>query len=137
MAICTFERKAALIFIDRMLAALEAKPMTRAEMEVELFASKTKMLNYIRHLHGGETKRIYIKRWASTSGPNAPVYAVGDLPDAPKPRPLTDEERAKLEWKRIRANQDRYENAKAAARIRLAISKIRGKPQGIFAALGI
>lgn len=125
MAICTFERKAARIFIDRMLAALEAKPMTRAEMEIELFASKTKMLNYIRYLHGGETKRIYIKSYEEreTGGRN-PRYAVGNKKDAEPLGSKTESQRYRIR----KADPERHRRYLAKLRAAAAAKRSRANP---------
>jgi hypothetical protein len=84
----TFDSALSRMFVERMLAALGRQRMTRAEMEVELFASKTKMLNYIRHLHGdtGAEKRIYVAKYLDLeNGGRVPLYAAGNKKDA-KPR---------------------------------------------------
>jgi hypothetical protein len=104
--------------------------MTRDEVQCLLGIGKKPTLQYLRHL-SEEPKRIYIKRWTSY----AAVYAVGNKADAPKPKPLTPQERAKMEWARIRSDRERYEIAKAAARVRLAISRVRVTPQHWFSAL--
>jgi hypothetical protein len=136
MATYTFERTAALIFIDKMLEALSKRPMTRAEMEVELFASKTKMLNYIRLLHGGtgEAKRIYIVSYdeRETGGRN-PRYAVGDKLDAPPLGSKTMAQRHRLR----KANPDKHRRYLAKLRAAAAAKRSRAKPTTWLTALGI
>lgn len=134
MAICTFERKPALAFIEKMLKALEAKPMTRGEMEVALFASKTKVLNYIRLLHGdtGADKRIYIASYdeRATGGRN-PRYAKGIRPDAKPPGTKTEAQRYALR----KADPDKDARHLAKLRAAAAVKRSRAKPVTWFAAL--
>lgn len=109
----TFTSDAAQRFIKRMTDALEAKPMTRSEMESALFASKTKVLNYIRCLHGGDEKRIYVCGYDElpTGGRN-PRYAVGNLPDAPPLGTRTNAQR----WAIIKSDPEKHEARKEMLR---------------------
>lgn len=120
--------------IALLLSELTKQPMTRDEVQCLLGICKRSTLAYLAHL-GAEPRCIYIKRWAVTGGPLAPVYALGNRPDAVRPPSLSDQERSKLEWQRIRSDRDKYDKAKAAARVRAAIHRMRGKPQPWFAAL--
>jgi hypothetical protein len=120
------------------LTELKALPMTRDELQCLLGLSKPAMRRYIDHLRDPENKRIFIAAWrGSTKGRFAPVHALGDKPDAPQPTALTRHERNALQWRRIKADRDRHDRVKASARVYGAINRMRGKPQGIFAALGI
>lgn len=136
MAIQTFERAPALMFIEKMLAALAEKRMTRAEMQHELFASKTKVLNYVRYLHGdsGQPKRIYVCGYEqkSTGGRN-PRYSVGNRPDAKPPRQRTEADR----FAAIKADPERHARRKAKLRAKAASKRSLSKPHGPFAALGL
>lgn len=104
MAKVTFSTKPSLLFIERMITALKATPMTRQEMQETLFASRSKVVNYIRHLHGDDNgvKRIFIESYnvPDGKGGRVPRYAVGDSPDASTPGKETEAER----WARIKAN---------------------------------
>jgi hypothetical protein len=138
----TFDSELARLFIDRMLTALKNKPMVRTEMQAELFASKTKMLNYIRHLHGdtGGKKRIYVISYDDmpTGGRN-PRYAVGDNPDAEPRGARSMSER----WVIIKG--DPVKHAAYKARLRAGARKrgippkkpAKSKIASPFAALGV
>jgi hypothetical protein len=124
---CTFERTAALAFIEKMLAALADKPMTRSEMESALFASKTKMLNYIRLLHGdtGEEKRIYIASYDErVTGGRNPRYAAGNKKDAKPLGSKTEAERHRIR----KADPDRHRRHLAKLRAAAAAKRSRTNP---------
>lgn len=110
--------------------------MTRGEMEQELFASKTKMLNYIRMLHGdaGEEKRIYIVSYddRATGGRN-PRYAAGNKKDATPPGTKTMAERHKIR----KADSERHQRYLARLRAAAAAKRSRVKPTTWLTALGI
>lgn len=111
----TFDSENARRFIERMLAALAEQRMTRAEMEAKLFASKTKVLNYIRHLHGGAgaEKRIYVCKYLDMpNGGRNPQYAVGNKRDAKPLGSRTMSER----WARIKS--DPAKHAQRLAKLR-------------------
>lgn len=136
MANCTFERRAALLFIDRMLGALSERQMMRSELETELHASKTKVLNYLRLLHGdtGQSKRIYICGYVqSDNGGRTPKYAVGNRPDAKPLGSRTDSER----WKLIKADEDKHRRYLAKLRAKAAIKRSIKKPITWASALGL
>lgn len=142
MAKETYESRSAQRFIERLLEALEAQPMTRSEMQEILYASRSKAVNYIRHLHGDDNgiKRIFICEFSKgPRGGRVPRYAVGDLPDAVPPPALTFAER----WEQVKATPSRHARKKAAAREqdrRKGIPPRRvAKPDAklFFAALGL
>lgn len=130
----TFDSKLALLFIDRMLAVLAEKPMNRTEMQAALFASKTKMLNYIRLLHGDldAPKRIYIVSFdACDNGGRVPRYAPGDKPDAAPLGSRTEAER----YAARKADAERHRRYLARLRAAAAAKRSRAKPTTWFAAL--
>lgn len=130
----TFTTPKAAAKIERILAALKQQPMTRDELQCLLGISKPTMRRYIAHLRA-EPRRIFVKRWLRTMGLPAPVYALGSRKDAPLPRTPTRTERNQEEWRRIKADPDRHDRVKAAARVYGRISRVRQAPQPWFAAL--
>ena len=132
----TFESDSAQLFISRMLKALKAKHMTRAQMQAELFASKTKVLNYIRYLHGdtGENKRIYISGYEDReNGGRNPIYAEGNRPDAVPPGKRTSAEY----YKRRIATDEKHSRHLAKLRVKALEKRSRTKPVSIWSALGL
>jgi hypothetical protein len=136
MATYTFEHETALTFIEKMLRALTERPMTRAEMQQRLFASKTKMLAYIRFLHHGtgQPKRIYIASYdeRETGGRN-PRYAVGDKDDAPPLGAKTMAQRHAIR----KADPEKHRRHLAKLRAAAAAKRSRAKPVTWLSALGI
>lgn len=66
----------------RIKAALEKRPMTRAEVMEASGVTREHALRAIRDHHGAD---IYICRWIQTTRKPAAVFAIGTHPDAPKP----------------------------------------------------
>lgn len=137
VGIHTFTSPKAQAKIERILHALDNLPMTRDELQCLLGVAKPTMRRYLTYLRS-EPKRVYIKRWRSSgSGRFSPIYAAGNLPDKPEPVGMSRRERNILQWRRIKADQDRHDRVKAAARVHAKIQRVRMKPNGIFSALGI
>jgi hypothetical protein len=135
VGIHTFSTPKAKAKIDRIVTELEKMPMTRDELQCLLAVAKPTMRRYLTHLRD-EPKRIYVKRWRSSgSGRFSPIYAAGNLPDAPEPIGMSRRERNVLQWQRIKADRDRHDRMKAAARVNGAIKRVRAAPQPWFAAL--
>ncbi len=130
----TFTTPKAQAKIARILAALEQQPMTRDELQCLLGIAKPTMRRYIAFLTTAQ-RQIHVRRWKRTTGQLAPVYAVGSRKDAPQPRIATRTERNQLEWQRIKADPDRHDRVKAAARVYGRIKRVRQTPQPWFAAL--
>jgi hypothetical protein len=88
--------------------------LTRAEMCMHLGLSRFLLSSVVTRLylaHKMVPKRIYIKRWVheddtTTRWYPKSVYAIGDLPDAkkPKPRPMKENSRKWREKERYRVN---------------------------------
>lgn len=135
----TFESDNAKLFINRMLDALKDEPSGRAKLESAVFASKTKVLNYLRYLHGdtGAKKRIYICGYDDLpNGGRSPVYAVGNLRDAEPRGSRTMAQR----WEVIKADPEKHAQYKRRL-IKYARKKgippRKRKPVSPFAALGL
>lgn len=141
MATYRFTSELAEKFIARLLELLdEDRPergLTRAEIEAALFASKTKVGSYIRHLRGdAETpRRIYICGYADSDeqGGRVPRYAAGNHRDAKAPGRKSNAER----WAIVKATPEKHDRRKARLRADAARNRARQKPHGPFAALGV
>lgn len=117
----TFTKRPALLRIERILAALAAKPMTTPELAEAIHLSSTWCAMYVKHLHS--TKRIYISAWvyhvegSDRMYPRA-VYRPGTHSDAFKPAPLTEAERGRRAWKLVRDDPERRIQVNARRRAR-------------------
>lgn len=135
----TFDSENAQLFIARLLDALREERAGRATLEKKLYASKTKMLNYLRFLHGdtGAKKRIYICGYDDLpNGGRSPIYAVGNLKDAAPRGSRTMSER----WQIIKADPEKHSQYK---RRLIKYARKKGVPPrkreavSPFAALGV
>lgn len=98
-------------YVDVFLAVLAEEPHTTAELAElagcdERFAFA--VCSRLRHPTKRLPKRIRVLRWVRHAmdddrrGQFTPVWALGDAPDAPKPRPLTQKEIARYNYKKHR-----------------------------------
>lgn len=82
-------------------------PMTAAELERLMNRSRPSVNESLRLLRRSTPKRIHIHRYDrqpdGTRGRCVPVYAVGDLPDAPEPGGLSSKQRNEKYRQRHRA----------------------------------
>lgn len=126
---------------EQIIAILKRGPRTTAQLSEVMHIVRAKVNDHLRKLRVDGNKRIYIKHWnhpalvarPGTGGDWAPVYAIGDKPDAPKPKKETSKDR----HRRLMQDPVYREDRKKGARKRYQITKLRKKPQGIFAALGL
>lgn len=118
---------------ERVIALLQRKPMTAKELGDALDLAPARARWYINQLRTCEPKRVYIKRFSPNfAGYPAPVYAVGNKPDAvytPKTRRQVHQE--------AMLDPDRRQRIQARTKLRHFIESKRKKPNGIFGALGI
>lgn len=79
-------------------------------------------------------KRIYIKSWRHPGkrGDWAPVYMIGNKPDAPKPKETRAERHAK-----DKADADKYERILAKRRAASRVKTATSKPSNWLSALGL
>ena len=119
MGVVTLETGRAQARLARVLKLLQAEHLTPAQIAAEVFISKRWIYPYIAALMA-EPKRIYVVRWqrAAVNGEPSPVYAAGDLPDAPKPAPRTAVQRSQGVRDRLAADLDRQEVQLARRRAR-------------------
>jgi hypothetical protein len=103
--------------LERMRAALQSSPMTAMEAAERLGVSKPHARNCLRHLREGEEKQVYVCDWRFHTSQSSPVYALGNLPDVPRPR-FSKIEHWKRYRDRVRADPERYAKRLAAERAR-------------------
>ena len=92
-------------------AFIERGPMTKLEVMAAIGADRDRLgatLSRLSRASKKQPKRVYIVQWVSDVDVSArcylrPVYAIGDAPDAPKPKP----EKAKAVVARYRKNNRR------------------------------
>lgn len=118
---------------EQMTALLRKSPMTAQQLGDQMHIVKARALMYL-----GEMKRenaIYISRWLRPEGAGAwaPVYALGNRADKPSSKGETSGQR----HARLMRDPEHAEEERARRRRRYAVERLRGKPQGIFAALGL
>ena len=130
----TFETAKAQARLARIVGELAARPMTIGDLERLLGITTMAVRRYLTHLRAAP-RRVFIKRWLPTGGLPAPIFAAGSRRDAPKPVTKTRQERNRQDWLRIKADPDRYDRVRAAARVHYRIHRLRGRPQPWFAAL--
>lgn len=130
----TFETAKAQARLARIVGELAARPMTISDLERLLGITTMAVRRYLAHLRAAP-RRVFIKRWAPTGGLPAPIFAAGSRRDAPKPVTKTRQERNRQDWLRIKADPERYDRVRAAARVHYRIHRLRGRPQPWFAAL--
>jgi predicted ArsR family transcriptional regulator len=103
----TFTTAPARLRLARIKEVLQHECLTAAQLAAEVHISKRWVLPYITHLH--DAGEIYIKDWAVLGmGQPAAQYALGNLPDKPRPKPKTAKQRGRAYRKRIRADVERH-----------------------------
>lgn len=103
----TFTRKPALQKVELILKTLRIGK-TRIELESFINLDKRTLISYLAHLHA--TGQIHIAAW-TRDGEHfypRPIYKAGAGVDAPKPGPLTETEKQKRAWARLKADPERY-----------------------------
>lgn len=107
-----FNRPASLAKIDRILEMLTKRGMTVHEVSDALPLTKRNTLDYLTHLH--KCGRIFIEKWVRDVDHSErmyprPMFRAGiNRDDAPKPEPLTADQRKKRAWARIKEDPDRH-----------------------------
>lgn len=79
--------------LDSIVALLEDEPMALVELAAHVPITLRWVREYVKLLLKGSPKRIHVCGWRRNS-PGSPsrLYAAGDQPDAPKPKPRTNTE---------------------------------------------
>lgn len=116
---------------------LRAKPMSATQLGQALATSPGWARNLVARLRAA--KQVYIGGWQSFGSGIAPLYALGAREDVP--RPPIDPKNAYARLKRRRETDDHarevYERDLRRRAVNSKIKKLKAKPQGIFAALGV
>lgn len=126
---------------QQILKLLKEKPRSAQQLVGSIHVVKKTISVYIAQLRRPDSRKLYIIRWLApgVAYPGAraaswvPVYAVGDKPDAQKPKRETKAER----YARQKQSEKFLEAERRRARIYYVVKKTRKKPNGIFGALGI
>jgi hypothetical protein len=117
----------------RLVEMLQRSPMTANEIGDALDLAPARARWYISQLRTCEPRRVYIKRFEANYGAYpAPVYAVGNKPDAV----YTPKTRADV-YRDVMADPDRRRRVLTRNKLRHLVASKRKKPNGIFGALGI
>ena len=111
MNLMKFTRSAALTKIDRVLKALEQATMTAHEVSEMLPMSQRHAQEYLNHMMA--KRLIYIASWSRNVDHSdrmypRPVYAAGNKRNAPKPAPLTKEQRKARAWAITKQDPERH-----------------------------
>lgn len=113
----------AAILITRLL---QDKQLTMRQVSDALGMKTDTAETTIRRMR--KARQIYIAKWTPLgNGRPRPIYALGDLPDAPQPKPQTKAQKAKREWQRTKRDSERYLNYLAYARAKY----LRSKPAAV------
>ena len=110
----------------QILALLEDRPRTAKDVVHQMGLQRARI--YIFNLQAAG--QVYIKGWkqGAAGGYPAPVYAVGDLPDLPRPAASTQYEKNARHWARLKADPHRHG-------LLLQRNRMRKKPQTWLSAL--
>lgn len=109
----TFTRKGSRAKIDRILQVCR-HGRTRQELEIILALTRRTTLSYLVFLH--ETGQLHISSWKREGIGQfypVPVYTTGPGVDALKPEPLSETEKQKRSWAKLKADPVRYAQHRA------------------------
>lgn len=117
---------------ERIMRLLESKKMTILQLSAEMHLSHQWTRHLIAELR--QANRVHIGAWQRQLAGIAPLYAIGDKRDMPKPQ------HTKTEWQRLKARikadpdaKERYEQSKKRRQLKARIERM--KPVTWFAAL--
>lgn len=115
-----------------LLELLQEDAQTAEQAGIRLNLSTSRARSYISELR--KQRKAYIKRWQHPGkrGDLAPVYALGNKKDAPKPRTTRAQQ-----YKKEKSDPDKYDRILAHRRKLYAIQKATSKPQTWLSALGL
>lgn len=117
----------------RLIEMLQRTPMTANEVGEALELAPARARWYISELRKSTPRRLYVKRFEpNVGGYPAPVYAVGNKPDAV----YTPKTRADV-YREIMADPDRRRRILTRNKLRYLVESKRKKPNSIFGALGL
>lgn len=115
--------------VARMLKCLESGGKTRVELSELLFMSRNACYRCIRHLQHSEPKRIYLQNYSHPGkrGNLAPVYAIGNKPDAKHPGRPSRAERRKREMASLKADPERLDLYKSKRSVKNKVYRMKQK----------
>lgn len=105
----------------QVLEALSESPSTCDDMAKTILVCRETVVKTLRHMR--DMNMVYVKRYKPSRvfrGRPAPVYALGNRPDAPSPR-LTKSDH----FKRVKANPETHDLYKAKQRARARIREVK------------
>lgn len=109
----TFTRKASRAKVDQVLQACKLG-RTRQELEIILGLSRRTTLSYLLHLH--DSGQLHISGWTREGIGQfypVPIYKTGAGVDVQKPPPLSETEKQKRAWAKLKADPVRYAKHRA------------------------
>lgn len=100
--------------LQAVVAGLELRPMTAAQIGEHVGMSRALAWQYLDFLHGSRPKRAFVAGWFPTGRKLSAIYALGAYPDVDKPMPIR-------RWRReqsaeAKAAQQRQNDARQAAK---------------------
>lgn len=119
--------------MGRIMKELE-KGRTAQEIAKASFLAFSTVHKYMDEMHAAGWT-IYVRTWRRTGELNqwAPVYAIGNKPDAPRPAPKTRRDFYLAE----RADPNKVKKHAAGKQRSRMLQQLRAKPNTIFGALGL
>lgn len=84
--------------------ALEGRAMSVRQITDELKMRRRTVTHYMREMREAEPKLVHVVSWVDAQ---TPIYALGDGPDKPAPRPLTRKRRRKREYTRLKRDPEK------------------------------
>jgi predicted ArsR family transcriptional regulator len=116
----------------RIVALLAEEPRTSAQISEAISRSTSRVNKYLSELRAEGRKQVYIAGWQHPGkrGDLAPIYALGDLQDAPKPHESrADRYRKEVATHELRSRKNAKRRATEMAK------RTRIDPQNPFSAL--
>lgn len=120
--------------IKRMLDAL-TEPMTYEQLAATLHMSDRSVRFYVQHLRQEPNKRVYLKEHLPASNGYMAQFALGSLPDAPRPARQSERERNAKYRAKVRSNPELRERRRQREKAQWIVKKAKRVPQNPFSAL--
>lgn len=130
----TYSLPRALDAMDRMRKLMAVKQRSAHELAEALHLEISGIHQYLKHMLAQTLRQIHVAAYKSNRGGRpTPLYALGDKPDAPKPRTPTVAER----MARRRATAELAEKINRQQRQHYMLRQAKAKKNTIFGALGL
>lgn len=90
----------------QILKLIGARQMSSAEVAESMSLQRARQ--YVCELHAAG--KLYIAAWRARAdgGSSVPLYAVGSLPDVPRPAPMTEHQKNARHWAKLKADPHRH-----------------------------